>query len=391
MSSQQFRLRLVRCSIEIRRNRAPGNRRWLGTKSFDYLWRSDEVTHQLWGWPHGGEGAVRGPVRFLKDLDYTKKLEQQQLRVTSAYKPLLSRELDEEQFLEKVWQEVARYHSWSSRGHLLCMRVSVAEQMVPRESSVPNLVSMSTAAQASGVEMDALETENSETEASSQAPATAAPITIRREGGRNNEAGGARDRTMAFSVYLPVCSLLVLFDEITVNYVATRENDFPQVWEKWVNWQSTKPWTVDVFKRVPIKRTQWYATWYIRRHHITQVYENHLESHINQEREKTSYTCACVVWNWCCQNAQLLEDEPVAMYPQRGEKAGYTWQMKRAMFLEENTRIEFSKSGHAALKVCHPVYHCLETDSMTASHNGRRVLFEEVVKKESLKSWIIWM
>ena len=40
-----------------------------------------------------------------------------------------------------------------------------------------------------------------------------------------------------------------------------------------------------------------------------------------------------------------------------------------------------TEAGYAALKVCHPVYHCFETDSMTASQDGRRVLLRKVVKK----------
>ena len=65
------------------------------------------------------------------------------------------------------------------------------------------------------------------------------------------------------------------------------------------------------------------------------------------------------------------------MYPPRGEeKAGYMWQLKRAMcgtirasrlFQEHMTGV-LGEAGYAALKVCHRVYHCLEADSMAAIH-----------------------
>ena len=76
-------------------------------------------------------------------------------------------------------------------------------------------------------------------------------------------------------------------------------------------------------------------------------------------------------------HAQLPEDEPIAMYPPRGEEeAGYMWQMKRAMYgtrrasrlFQEHTKRVLKEAGYAVLKVCHQVYHCLETDSMAAIH-----------------------
>ena len=74
-------------------------------------------------------------------------------------------------------------------------------------------------------------------------------------------------------------------------------------------------------------------------------------------------------------HALLPEDEPIAMYPPRGEEeAGYMWQMKRAMYgtrrasrlFQEHMKGVLKEAGKAALKVCHQVYHCLETDSMAA-------------------------
>ena len=71
-------------------------------------------------------------------------------------------------------------------------------------------------------------------------------------------------------------------------------------------------------------------------------------------------------------HAQLPHDEPIAMYPLRGEEeAGYMWQMKRAMYgTRRALRLfqEHMKAGYAALKVCHQVYYCLEADSMAAIH-----------------------
>ena len=65
------------------------------------------------------------------------------------------------------------------------------------------------------------------------------------------------------------------------------------------------------------------------------------------------------------------------MYPPRGEEeAGYMWQMKRAAcgtrrasrLFQEHMKGVLKEAGYAALKVCHQVYHCLETDSMAAIH-----------------------
>ena len=76
-------------------------------------------------------------------------------------------------------------------------------------------------------------------------------------------------------------------------------------------------------------------------------------------------------------HALLPEEEPIAMYPPRGEEeAGYMCQMKRAMYgtrrasrlFQEHMKGVLKEAGYAALKVCHQVYHCLETDSMAAIH-----------------------
>ena len=73
-------------------------------------------------------------------------------------------------------------------------------------------------------------------------------------------------------------------------------------------------------------------------------------------------------------HAQQPEDDPIAMYPSRG--AGYMWQMKRAIYgtkrasrlFQEYMNGVLKEAGYAALKVCHQVVHCLETDSMAAIH-----------------------
>ena len=98
-------------------------------------------------------------------------------------------------------------------------------------------------------------------------------------------------------------------------------------------------------------------------------------------------------------HALLPEDEPIAMYPPLGEEdAGYKWQMKRAMcgtrrasrLCQEHMKGVLKEAGYAALKECHPVYHCLETDSMAAIHGDDIIaegepekldLLDEVLKR----------
>ena len=49
----------------------------------------------------------------------------------------------------------------------------------------------------------------------------------------------------------------------------------------------------------------------------------------------------------------------------------------------EHTKGVLTEAGYAALKVCHPVYHCFETDSMTASQ-GRKASAVEETGEEGL-------
>ena len=95
-------------------------------------------------------------------------------------------------------------------------------------------------------------------------------------------------------------------------------------------------------------------------------------------------------------HALLPEDEPIAMYPPRGEEeAGYMWQMKRAMYgtrrasrlFQEHIKGVLKEAGYAALKVCRQVCHCLETDSMAAI-NGDDIIAEgEPEKMDRLDYW----
>ena len=92
-------------------------------------------------------------------------------------------------------------------------------------------------------------------------------------------------------------------------------------------------------------------------------------------------------------HAQLPEDEPIAMYPPRSEEeAGYMWQMKQAMcgtrrasrLFQEHMKGVLKETGHAALKVCHQVYHCLETDPMAAIHGDDIIAEGEPEKLDRL-------
>ena len=74
--------------------------------------------------------------------------------------------------------------------------------------------------------------------------------------------------------------------------------------------------------------------------------------------------------------------------PRGEEEAGYMWQMERAMcgtrrasrLFQEHMKGVLKETGYAALKVCHQVYHCLETDSMAAIH-GDDIIAEGAPEK----------
>ena len=106
-------------------------------------------------------------------------------------------------------------------------------------------------------------------------------------------------------------------------------------------------------------------------------------------RVLTLYDISAAFWH-----ALLPEDEPIAMYPPRGEEeAGYMWQMTRAMYgtrrasrpVQEHMKGVLKEAGYAALKVCHQVYHCLETDCMAAIH-ARDIIAEG--EPEKLVVWL---
>ena len=92
---------------------------------------------------------------------------------------------------------------------------------------------MSEAAQTGGVDTDVMESEDIEPAVSSQAHATAAPIrpfvTGSDETMEQEAPDSKRQRTVAG---LPVCSLLILVDEIPVSYVATHEIDDRPVYDQ---------------------------------------------------------------------------------------------------------------------------------------------------------------
>ena len=105
-------------------------------------------------------------------------------------------------------------------------------QPTPPDPAAPNLVSTSTAAQAGGVDTDAMETEDTEPATSSQALAVAAPIRpfVTRDGEtmEQEEPESKRQRTVAG---LPVCYLLPPVGVIPVSFVATHEIDERPVYD----------------------------------------------------------------------------------------------------------------------------------------------------------------
>ena len=98
---------------------------------------------------------------------------------------------------------------------------------------------------------------------------------------------------------------------------------------------------------------------------------------IKNERGRHTRVLALYDMSVAFWHAQLPHDEPIAMYPPRGEEeAGYMWQTQRAMYgtrrasrlFQEHMKGVLGKAGYAALKVCHQVYYCLEADSKAAIH-----------------------
>ena len=82
------------------------------------------------------------------------------------------------------------------------------------------------------------------------------------------------------------------------------------------------------------------------------------------------YDISVAVWH-----ALLPENEPIAMYPPRGEEeAGYMWQMKRAMCGTRRASRLFQEH----------MYHCLATDPMAAIHGDDIIAEGEQEKLDRL-------
>ena len=105
-------------------------------------------------------------------------------------------------------------------------------QPAPPDPAAPNLISTSTAAQTGGVDTDVMESEDIEPAVSSQAHATAAPIRpIATGGDETMEQEGPESKRQGAVAGLPVCSLLILVDEIPVSNLATHEIDDRPVYD----------------------------------------------------------------------------------------------------------------------------------------------------------------
>ena len=110
-------------------------------------------------------------------------------------------------------------------------------------------------------------------------------------------------------------------------------------------------------------------------------------------REENTHVLALYDISVAFWHALLPEDEPIAMYPPRGEEeAGYMWQMMRAMYgtrrasrlSQEHMKGVLKEAGYASLKVCNQVYHRLETDSMAAIHGDDIIAEGEPEKLDRL-------
>ena len=268
-----------------------------------------------------------------------------------------------------------------------------------------------------------MESEDIEPAVSSRAHATAAPIRPLVTGGDETmEQEGSESKRQRTVTGLLVCSLLTLVDEIPVSYVATHEIDDRPVYDHKTGERSS-PHLVKVgrqtvhdamtrhqlFERVPIAmdrgkkvRCQWLDEMKegangpsVRSRLVAMKVAHGVQfdtfagtaplkcikiiisraASINNTRGEHSRVLALHDISVAFWHALLPEDEPIAMYPPRGEQeAGYMLQMKRAMYgtsrasrlFQEHMKGVLKEAGYAALKVCHQVYHCLETDSMAA-------------------------
>ena len=308
-----------------------------------------------------------------------------------------------------------------ARFELLCagedgpVEVRAQEGMqAPSDPAAPNLVSTSTAAQAGKVDTDAMETEENKPAVSSQAPAIATPV--------EPSVAGTVAGLSVYSLLTPVNEISI--DEIPVNYVATHEIDHRPVYDHKTG-ERLPPHLVKVgrqtkhdamirhqlFERVPITkargkkvRCQWLDEMkegvkgsFVRSRLVAMEVAHGARfdtfagtaplkcikiiisraASIKNVRGQHTRVLALFDISVAFWHALLPEDEPIAMYPPRGEEeAGYMWQMKRAMYgtrrasrlFQEHMKGVLKEAGYAALRVCQQVYHCLEVDSMAAIH-----------------------
>ena len=127
---------LVESSLRRVNRQTGGTRRHLSAVAMKALTsgHKKQSTQESWMAWHGIRTA-----RASTDPAYMNKLEQQ-LRVTSAYNPVLVTELDEQQLLEAVSQEVAKDARLNSRGREDVgsprIEVSVAEVMRSQQDEI---------------------------------------------------------------------------------------------------------------------------------------------------------------------------------------------------------------------------------------------------------------
>ena len=313
----------------------------------------------------------------------------------------------------------------------------------PSDPAAPNLVSTSTAAQTGKVDTDAMETEENEPAVSSPARAIAVPVepsvtgnyeTMEQEGPESK-----RQRTVAG---LSVCSLLTPvdeIDEIPVNYFATHESDQEPVYDHRTG-ERLPPHLVKVgrqtehdamirhplFERVPIAkargkkvRCQWLVEMkegvkgsFVRSRLVAmevahgvrfdtfagtaalkciKIIISRAASIKNGRGQHTRvlalYDISVAFWH-----ALLPEDEPISMYPPRGEEeAGYIWQMKRAMYgtrrasrpfqehMKGVLKQDFQHSGYASRFIT--VWRWTRWLQSTATTSSQR---------ENPNTWVVW-
>ena len=185
---------------------------------------------------------------------------------------------------------------------------------------------------------------------------------------------------------LPVSSLFTLVDEITVSHVATQEKDDRPVNDHNCSNVCRSRWLEarrsDVNGRDERGRMRWKwpvesdlihfaGTAPLKCIKITSRAASIKNTRGEHSRLLPLYDISVAFWF-----APLPEASRLRCI-RRVVKTGYMWQMKRAMYgtrrasrlFQEHMKGVLTEAGYAALKVCHQVYHCLETDSMAAIHD----------------------